>query len=213
MVMARIITGVGTGHLNAIVPVWSAETSGHLSRGFFIALEFTLNIFGVVGLWLFIRLLTRVLVADEVDSPPPQVVAYWLGSFLPRLLPKETALSERVIQSMDCPSSATGTPRSAGGSQSRSSSCKFRLPDRRSRSDILMYAGSIDLFSASQSAPSSCPVRISPFSGADFLADSPDNCRIASMAPQGRVSRRGAACPHSLALRRRSDQRGSPGRI
>ncbi|GAA5954950.1 hypothetical protein JCM8115_005577 [Rhodotorula mucilaginosa] len=53
MVMARIITGVGTGHLNAIVPVWSAETSGHLSRGFFIALEFTLNIFGVVvAYWL-----------------------------------------------------------------------------------------------------------------------------------------------------------------
>lgn len=44
--MARIITGVGTGHLNVVVPVWSAETSGHLSRGFFIALEFTLNIFG-----------------------------------------------------------------------------------------------------------------------------------------------------------------------
>ncbi|GAA5879388.1 hypothetical protein JCM8547_004023, partial [Rhodosporidiobolus lusitaniae] len=53
MVMARIITGVGTGHLNAIVPVWSAETSGHMSRGFFIALEFTLNIFGVVvAYWL-----------------------------------------------------------------------------------------------------------------------------------------------------------------
>ncbi|BGP00488.1 hypothetical protein NBRC10513v2_006292 [Rhodotorula toruloides] len=53
MVMARIITGVGTGHLNVIVPVWSAETSGHLSRGFFIALEFTLNIFGVVvAYWL-----------------------------------------------------------------------------------------------------------------------------------------------------------------
>lgn len=48
MIMARIINGVGTGHLNAIVPVWSAETSGHMSRGFFIALEFTLNIFGVI---------------------------------------------------------------------------------------------------------------------------------------------------------------------
>ncbi|POY72735.1 hypothetical protein BMF94_4142 [Rhodotorula taiwanensis] len=53
MIMARIINGVGTGHLNAIVPVWSAETSGHMSRGFFIALEFTLNIFGVVvAYWL-----------------------------------------------------------------------------------------------------------------------------------------------------------------
>lgn len=53
MIVARVITGCGTGHLNAIVPVWSAETSGHLSRGFFIALEFTLNIAGVVvAYWL-----------------------------------------------------------------------------------------------------------------------------------------------------------------
>lgn len=33
---------------NAIVPVWSAETSHHTSRGKMIAMEFTLNIFGVV---------------------------------------------------------------------------------------------------------------------------------------------------------------------
>jgi len=53
MLCARLINGIGTGHLNAIVPVWSAETSGHLSRGYFIALEFTLNIFGVVvAYWL-----------------------------------------------------------------------------------------------------------------------------------------------------------------
>lgn len=53
MICARIINGIGTGHLNVIVPVWSAETSGHLSRGFFIALEFTLNI---VSYFLFISL-------------------------------------------------------------------------------------------------------------------------------------------------------------
>ncbi|KAI5478116.1 MFS monosaccharide transporter [Pseudohyphozyma bogoriensis] len=53
MLCARIINGIGTGHLNVVVPVWSAETSGHHSRGFFIALEFTLNIFGVVvAYWL-----------------------------------------------------------------------------------------------------------------------------------------------------------------
>ncbi|KAG0182620.1 hypothetical protein DFQ29_003173 [Apophysomyces sp. BC1021] len=53
MMCARIITGIGTGHLNAIVPVWSAETSHHTSRGMFIAAEFTLNIFGVVvAYWL-----------------------------------------------------------------------------------------------------------------------------------------------------------------
>ncbi|KAI9252882.1 general substrate transporter [Phascolomyces articulosus] len=48
MICSRIVTGVATGYLNAIVPVWSAETSHATSRGMFIAMEFTLNIFGVV---------------------------------------------------------------------------------------------------------------------------------------------------------------------
>ncbi|KAI8097542.1 general substrate transporter [Halteromyces radiatus] len=48
MIFTRILTGVGTGHLNAVVPVWSAETSHHTSRGQMISMEFTLNIFGVV---------------------------------------------------------------------------------------------------------------------------------------------------------------------
>ncbi|GAA5802398.1 general substrate transporter [Helicostylum pulchrum] len=53
MICSRIITGIGTGHLNAIVPVWSAETSHHTSRGKMLAMEFTLNIFGVVvAYWL-----------------------------------------------------------------------------------------------------------------------------------------------------------------
>ncbi|KAI8149231.1 general substrate transporter [Fennellomyces sp. T-0311] len=53
MICSRIITGVATGYLNAIVPVWSAETSHATSRGMFIAMEFTLNIFGVVvAYWL-----------------------------------------------------------------------------------------------------------------------------------------------------------------
>ncbi|KAF5337831.1 hypothetical protein D9758_015703 [Tetrapyrgos nigripes] len=53
MLCARVINGIGTGYLNAIVPVWSAEVATHTSRGAFIALEFTLNIFGVVvAYWL-----------------------------------------------------------------------------------------------------------------------------------------------------------------
>ncbi|KAK9479790.1 general substrate transporter [Lipomyces japonicus] len=53
MCCARLLNGVGTGILNAIVPVWSAETAEYKSRGQFIALEFTLNIFGVVvAYWL-----------------------------------------------------------------------------------------------------------------------------------------------------------------
>jgi MFS family permease len=48
MIFARLINGWGTGVLNAIVPVWATETADHTSRGSFIAIEFTLNIFGVV---------------------------------------------------------------------------------------------------------------------------------------------------------------------
>ncbi|CAN6675170.1 hypothetical protein TRVA0_102S00122 [Trichomonascus vanleenenianus] len=53
MLCARVINGIGTGHLNVIVPVWSAETSDFTVRGLAIAFEFTLNIFGVVvAYWL-----------------------------------------------------------------------------------------------------------------------------------------------------------------
>ncbi|EON61169.1 hypothetical protein W97_00381 [Coniosporium apollinis CBS 100218] len=53
MICARLINGWGTGILNAIIPVWATETSKHTSRGQFIAIEFTLNIFGVVvAYWL-----------------------------------------------------------------------------------------------------------------------------------------------------------------
>jgi MFS family permease len=53
MIFARLINGWGTGILNAIVPVWATETAEHTSRGQFIAIEFTLNIFGVVvAYWL-----------------------------------------------------------------------------------------------------------------------------------------------------------------
>lgn len=48
-----MVNGIGTGILNAIVPVWATETAEHTSRGQFIAIEFTLNIFGVVlAYWL-----------------------------------------------------------------------------------------------------------------------------------------------------------------
>lgn len=53
MIFARLINGFGTGILNAIVPVWATESVPHTSRGQFIAIEFTLNIFGVVvAYWL-----------------------------------------------------------------------------------------------------------------------------------------------------------------
>ena len=53
MILARLVNGWGTGILNAIVPVWATETAEHTSRGQFIAIEFSLNIFGVVvAYWL-----------------------------------------------------------------------------------------------------------------------------------------------------------------
>ncbi|KAL8997384.1 MAG: hypothetical protein Q9169_003315 [Polycauliona sp. 2 TL-2023] len=53
MICARLINGIGTGMLNVIVPVWATETASHTSRGQFVAIEFTLNIFGVVvAYWL-----------------------------------------------------------------------------------------------------------------------------------------------------------------
>ncbi|OCT50139.1 Arabinose-proton symporter [Cladophialophora carrionii] len=53
MICARLVNGWGTGILNAIVPVWATETAEHKSRGQFVAIEFTLNIVGVViAYWL-----------------------------------------------------------------------------------------------------------------------------------------------------------------
>ncbi|KAF2745905.1 sugar transporter STL1 [Sporormia fimetaria CBS 119925] len=53
MICSRLINGWGTGILNAIIPVWATETAEHKSRGQFIAIEFTLNILGVViAYWL-----------------------------------------------------------------------------------------------------------------------------------------------------------------
>lgn len=50
---ARVLNGIGTGMLNAITPVWATEIASHTSRGMFVAMEFTLNIFGVVvAYWL-----------------------------------------------------------------------------------------------------------------------------------------------------------------
>ncbi|GAO19475.1 uncharacterized protein UV8b_00429 [Ustilaginoidea virens] len=53
MFCARVLNGLGTGALTAVTPVWATETAAHTSRGQFIAVEFTLNIFGVVvAYWL-----------------------------------------------------------------------------------------------------------------------------------------------------------------
>jgi MFS family permease len=53
MIVSRLINGVGTGILNATVPVYGSELADYETRGMFIAMEFTLNIVGVVvAYWL-----------------------------------------------------------------------------------------------------------------------------------------------------------------
>lgn len=53
MITSRLVNGIGTGVLNATVPVYGSEVSDYESRGQFIAMEFTLNICGVVvAYWL-----------------------------------------------------------------------------------------------------------------------------------------------------------------
>ena len=53
MICARIVNGFGTGILNAIAPVWATETAQHTSRGRFVSIQFSVNIFGIfVAYWL-----------------------------------------------------------------------------------------------------------------------------------------------------------------
>ncbi|KAA1123332.1 hypothetical protein PGTUg99_008442 [Puccinia graminis f. sp. tritici] len=47
MCCARVITGIGTGQLNALVPVWTSELSHHSGRGAAMGFEFMLNIAGL----------------------------------------------------------------------------------------------------------------------------------------------------------------------
>ncbi|KAJ5116635.1 hypothetical protein N7456_000983 [Penicillium angulare] len=46
MAFARIIGGIGCGHLNTIVPIWTSELADSNSRGAFVAVQFTLALTG-----------------------------------------------------------------------------------------------------------------------------------------------------------------------
>lgn len=53
MCCARVITGVGVGTMDAVIPVWSSEVSSHGARGAFLAMEFFLNILGLaLAYWI-----------------------------------------------------------------------------------------------------------------------------------------------------------------
>ena len=46
MIAARIVGGIGCGHLNTVVPVWTSEIADPHLRGAFVAVEFTMAISG-----------------------------------------------------------------------------------------------------------------------------------------------------------------------
>ncbi|KAL8853589.1 MAG: hypothetical protein Q9221_001575 [Calogaya cf. arnoldii] len=53
MCCARVISGVGVGAIDCVIPVWSAEVSSHSARGAFLAIEFFMNIGGVaLAFWI-----------------------------------------------------------------------------------------------------------------------------------------------------------------
>lgn len=53
MCLSRVLTGIGTGQLNALVPVWTSELSHHEGRGAAMGFEFLLNIAGLaLAYWI-----------------------------------------------------------------------------------------------------------------------------------------------------------------
>ncbi|KAM3077497.1 hypothetical protein ACMFMG_006836 [Clarireedia jacksonii] len=46
MMFARVIGGIGCGHLNTVVPIWTSELADPNMRGAFVAVEFTLALTG-----------------------------------------------------------------------------------------------------------------------------------------------------------------------
>lgn len=53
MCCARVVTGLGVGAIDAVIPVWSSEVSSHTARGSFLAIEFFLNIGGLsLAYWI-----------------------------------------------------------------------------------------------------------------------------------------------------------------
>ncbi|GAB7348464.1 hypothetical protein MBLNU459_g6879t1 [Dothideomycetes sp. NU459] len=51
MMFARVIGGIGCGHLNTVVPIWTSELADPHVRGAFVAVEFTLAITGSTGVY------------------------------------------------------------------------------------------------------------------------------------------------------------------
>ncbi|KAK3620153.1 hypothetical protein LTR56_023580 [Elasticomyces elasticus] len=92
MFCARVFNGIGTGILNPITPVWATETASHTSRGAFVAIEFTLNIFGVV--WYFVlwrldfKLHLEIPIAFQIVPLIGLLIVVWFTPESPRWLVK-----------------------------------------------------------------------------------------------------------------------------
>jgi len=53
MLCARVIAGIGTGGISAVIPVWSSELVAHDARGMVIAFEMVVNFAGIsAAYWL-----------------------------------------------------------------------------------------------------------------------------------------------------------------
>ncbi len=46
MACARILSGLGCGHLNTIAPIWTSELADYNLRGTFVAVQFAMAVFG-----------------------------------------------------------------------------------------------------------------------------------------------------------------------
>jgi hypothetical protein len=49
MSCARIINGIGCGHLNSMAPIWTSEIADYDMRGVYVAVQFTLCVAGACG--------------------------------------------------------------------------------------------------------------------------------------------------------------------
>ncbi|KAI9800546.1 MAG: hypothetical protein M1825_004095 [Sarcosagium campestre] len=53
MCIGRVVSGLGVGAIDAVIPVWSSEVSQHQARGAFLAIEFFMNIGGLaLAYWI-----------------------------------------------------------------------------------------------------------------------------------------------------------------